>query len=286
MDTGYLVLVLGYTIICVAAVFFLRQKYPHNYLIGLVLCFFAPAWGQIYVKSKYNWVPLMIFMSFERSAIKALDGEDTFVFWLIIGGLSAFVMYFRILFARKKLISSQQPTEVDKDQNITGLVVEELSYGSSNKLSTNTSKDESDININNLKTTDILRLESALSNKSVGWNRLWIVVSIIYLITIITVIILSDSFPKKRTAEEIKASHRIIYTSESDSLGLAFMTQYQPNERELQDIVARESKWDIKKRTTFISQMFMLWIFPCLAVYALGWAIKWVYKGFVTKSGA
>ena len=117
LDTGNLVLMFGYTLICVVAAFFLRQKYPHKYSIGVILCVFAPAWGHIYVKSKHNWVPWIVFMSLERGVNKALADEKSFIFLLIIGGLSAIVMYFRILSTKNKSISSQQSTEADKDQN-------------------------------------------------------------------------------------------------------------------------------------------------------------------------
>jgi len=117
MNTSYFVLALGYTVICVAAAFLLREKFPHKYSIGLILCVFAPAWGHIYVKSKYNWVSWMIFMSLERGVNKASAGDDSLIPWLVIGGLSAFVMYFRILSAKRVPISNPQPTDDDKDRN-------------------------------------------------------------------------------------------------------------------------------------------------------------------------
>ena len=37
------------------------------------------------------------------------------------------------------------------------------------------------------------------------------------------------------------------------------------------------------KRVPFVINAFLIWIIPCLWFYALGWAIKWIYRGFKSE---
>lgn len=106
MDTFSMSLSLGYTAICVAAVFLLREKYPLRFPIGIVLCFFAPAWGQIYVKSKHNWMPWMMFMTIERafSSAETISTATWMLVWLFLWGSSGLTMYFRITSAKERAI--------------------------------------------------------------------------------------------------------------------------------------------------------------------------------------
>lgn len=115
MDTGALTLILGKNLIAIVAAFLLREKWPHKYSIGLLLCLFAPAWGQIYVESKYNWVPWLIFITLGNAAAKASSG-NSLIPWLVIGGVSSLVMYFRILATKTTPTTNFDPIE-DKDKN-------------------------------------------------------------------------------------------------------------------------------------------------------------------------
>ncbi len=100
MDSGALTFALGKTLVAIVAVFLLREKWPHRYAIGFTLCLFAPAWGQIYVESKYNWIPWFIFLSLGNAVAKANatmnNSNYDLVTWLFFGFMSLLVMYFRI----------------------------------------------------------------------------------------------------------------------------------------------------------------------------------------------
>lgn len=41
-----------------------------------------------------------------------------------------------------------------------------------------------------------------------------------------------------------------------------------------------------EKRLHLILYAFLLWLIPCLTLYALGWSISWIYKGFKQKKDA
>jgi hypothetical protein len=56
--------------------------------------------------------------------------------------------------------------------------------------------------------------------------------------------------------------------------------------------IASQEYWRIveqkasEKRHHLLLYAFLFWIFPCIALYALGWSINWVYKGFKQKKDA
>ena len=68
---------------------------------------------------------------------------------------------------------------------------------------------------------------------------------------------------------------------------IAFSTKYS---KEDMNIVSQEY-WRIveqkatEQRLHFLLNSFLFWLAPCLVLYALGWSISWVYKGFKQKKG-
>ncbi len=51
------------------------------------------------------------------------------------------------------------------------------------------------------------------------------------------------------------------------------------------DSVETSNKLTSKIRINFIGKMFATWLIPCLALYALGPSLHWVYRGFkINKS--
>jgi hypothetical protein len=144
----------------------------------------------------------------------------------------------------------------------------------SNELeSSNTTQALSNDNKNeNHETTQPVKLS--------GWQRLWIVTSVLYLMLIIVAVVNDNSFPKERTEYELRNYYSTTFYSIDDRGNMAPL----PKEtRSLKVLANEEHEFVTKKRYIFIGQMAILWVFPCLAVYALGLSINWIYKGFRAK---
>ena len=50
--------------------------------------------------------------------------------------------------------------------------------------------------------------------------------------------------------------------------------------KEYMDILSQEAS---EPRASFMLNVFLIWIIPCLSLYAIGWSIRWFFRGF--KSG-
>ena len=90
--------VYGLTIL--VAVFYLRDKYPFKYSIGILLCVLSPALGHLYVKSKYNWAPVIIFGTLSSGASSG-STNDFLGAWFLFAAISSSAMCSRISSAKK-----------------------------------------------------------------------------------------------------------------------------------------------------------------------------------------
>lgn len=143
-----------------------------------------------------------------------------------------------------------------------------------------------------------------LLDKLNGWQRLWILVSAIYLV--IVMITVCVNWPTenntKITGDEIAKflttkSLNIIIKDKEQTDGLkafkemksfgtgATMTLSQSTtQKELEylgnDINGAIAKILYKVRIWYVIRALIAWIIPCLVVYALGLSLNWVYRGF------
>ena len=142
-----------------------------------------------------------------------------------------------------------------------------------------------------------------------GWHRLWIVLSVLWLM-VLTGLAIMD-FPTKPTKptkpptkeyEEFISKYRrdspnkiispspttkpwlkyrrdspnkIISPEDFDKYSDSGIFRYERYRKELAEFP--------KKRTKFIRLHVILWLAPVLGSYALGWAIGWVIRGFKSK---
>lgn len=136
-----------------------------------------------------------------------------------------------------------------------------------------------------------------------GWQRLWIIVSVIYLLLV--VLFTWISWP---TAKEIESSwlySLIEATKDPGDYSYQIREAYQDvpdrelirriNEKyaeqkdykeELQKINQRYQKQLAslgRNRLTSLGIAFMAWIIPIGMVYLLGLAVGWIHKGFQNK---
>ena len=131
-----------------------------------------------------------------------------------------------------------------------------------------------------------------------GWTRLWIVVSVLYL-----VIVAGFAYMNRPTAE--RQQHKVEYfdklSEESMQLILSSLDANKvsrvemPNGKKIvfpkgtpltaMDKVTHEY-WDIvkseanEKLRAFVLKAILWWAIPCLVLYTLGWLIGWVTRGF------
>lgn len=148
-----------------------------------------------------------------------------------------------------------------------------------------------------------------------GWLRLWIVVSVLYLVLVVGFVTLtlphagavphSSSFydqispelrgkilgmkgadadpPERRVLLEEARRRGIITEVEMPNRHvLVFSSDIPRNE---QENVAK-AYWTVvekvagKERQKYISIAFLWWVIPVVVIYVLGWAVGWVYHGF------
>lgn len=141
-----------------------------------------------------------------------------------------------------------------------------------------------------------------------GWHRLWILICIIYLAVVVSYVIIE--YPKaeqiQHTAEyyrelSTESAQMIVSTSSQEkSLGehievempnghiIVFKDEYPEKEfkkvcLEYWDLVEQKAT---EKRVNFLIYAFLFWIVPCIGIYAFGWGISWVYKGFKSNNAA
>lgn len=147
-----------------------------------------------------------------------------------------------------------------------------------------------------------------------GWHRLWVLVSGIYLILVIVFFAMSlpkpELIPHSRTlydqlAPELKkkivkgnpnhyqgrkreiyeeARKRGLITEVKMPNGHIMVFDSEIPEKEREDVV--KEYWSVveksaaEQRMRLIGLAFGWWILPVLLLYAFGWLIGWVYRGF------
>ncbi len=137
-----------------------------------------------------------------------------------------------------------------------------------------------------------------------GWHRLWIVGCVIYLVVVATDVIRDlqhglwtfhiDEFYEKLDTESRKKIVSSDQEQNSESRNdvtrvempnghiISFSSKLPQEElekvsREYWDIVEKSAK---EAKAKLIQRESLKWLTSCLAVYALGWSLAWVYRGF------
>ena len=137
-----------------------------------------------------------------------------------------------------------------------------------------------------------------------GWQRLWILISAIYLLLVLvmgyadfptanntfladdeilknlsdkTLLMLADEGETVGRFSKIKEKFSLP-TGQEIYLSTKFTSKdkdnlYKDYEKAISNIVN-------KKRMFFLLYMLAFWAIPCLSIYALGVSFRWVYRGF------
>ncbi len=140
-----------------------------------------------------------------------------------------------------------------------------------------------------------------------GWQRLWILTSLIYLAVVVFVAAVDFPSPWKteiaqgEILENLSTKTLLLMRSAgkfADENGRIdpenVITIKFPNKTVIVPPDTKQSDLDYvnkdycntvikltnKKRISFIGTMVAVWLIPCVAVYALGLSIHWVYRGF------
>ena len=147
-------------------------------------------------------------------------------------------------------------------------------------------------------------------NKLNGWQRLWVLVSAIYLFVVIFFAVFTFPSPENNTdADKILKSLPTksleILAGQSSGVPDKLTDEHSktipvtyPNGQVL-EFLPSTNKTDIEyvskeywntvtdltntKRIIFLFQMLLAWIVPCVILYLLSWSIGWVYKGFIKE---
>ena len=125
-----------------------------------------------------------------------------------------------------------------------------------------------------------------LSLAPAGWKRLWVVLSLIYLSVVIGLAWhLYPANPYARLAAEAAATG-----AERSPLEIFGPASSQPPSPESEKraeprgryarIMAEEATASLQRQRRFVIRAALLWVGPVLAVYVLGVAWCWVYRGF------
>ena len=164
MDYSNIYIMIGYTLVVIIATFWLRSKYPERYIIGCILCVFAPAWGHIYKETKYNVVFWMLFMSLERGVAKASgdDIEEILGGWLVVCTLSSIAMFIRL--RKDKKSSGKEKVNIQETGNV--------------KVATDSHEQPSLNEIDGLKSNIQQNLKNNISYET-GISRIGIIIAII-----------------------------------------------------------------------------------------------------------
>jgi len=144
-------------------------------------------------------------------------------------------------------------------------------------------------------------------NRLNGWQRLWVLASVIYILIIIILAIVS--FPSPENYTETDKILKNLSTKSLDILAgksrgvldkladeqFKRVTVKYPNDQIL-EFLSSTNKADIEyvskdywgsvtkltntKRIIFLFDMFLAWVVPCVILYSLGWSTGWVIRGF------
>lgn len=137
-----------------------------------------------------------------------------------------------------------------------------------------------------------------------GWQRLWVLSSVIWLITVLFIAVSTyptkqntfigdDEVMKNLSDKTIKilakpggvvGKYSNIRSVETLPNGLEFSVASGMSQADIDyvrnDYTNVDNKIVNKKRISFIWQMAMFWIAPCIVIYVIGLSLNWVYRGF------
>jgi len=142
-----------------------------------------------------------------------------------------------------------------------------------------------------------------------GWQRLWVLVSGLYLVSVIAFVALE--FPKPENVSHTPAllkqlssqSRSLLVPEDKDGWQnaedwgtdvempngsrLSFKKGVPENDMS----VAAKEYWAAvtmianERRLSLVGYAALWWFIPCFAVYIIGWTVGWVYRGFRSKRG-
>ena len=141
-----------------------------------------------------------------------------------------------------------------------------------------------------------------MTTKLSGWQRLWVLFSSLYLILVVGFVAVELPRPEKippsaallkklspasqvRLLPNDKWQYADEWSADVDMPNgerLSFRKGVPEQDRALTtseywSIVSTEAR---ERRLSFLGYAAVWWIVPCFAVYILGWAVGWVYRGF------
>jgi len=133
-----------------------------------------------------------------------------------------------------------------------------------------------------------------------GWQRLWVLVSGLYLVGVIAFV--ASEFPQLEQVQSLALLQKLSPASQAllvhedkggwgtdvdmpNGITLSFKRGVSENDAKA---VAKEY-WEIvsavsnQRRLSLVGFATLAWFVPCLVLYIIGWALGWVYRGFQGK---
>jgi len=131
-----------------------------------------------------------------------------------------------------------------------------------------------------------------------GWQRLWLVAAVLYLLAV--ALFAMSNYPKAETTlhrtefyERMGKESVSVLTAALDSKDIVRVTMPNGHEipfaadtpKEKMQFISRQyyeivGEQAATERGSFFGLTFLWWMLPVLAMYAIGAAIGWVYRGF------
>lgn len=121
-----------------------------------------------------------------------------------------------------------------------------------------------------------------------GWQRLWVFLSVIYIIPVAFVVNTEfDNVFKKyqnisysRNVEKISQENKPHEVSEVSNGFLKEDFSRWLEERNKHELSKIDHENYYKDRNRIILMAIFCWAVPIIAIYVLGWSIGWIYQGF------
>lgn len=116
-----------------------------------------------------------------------------------------------------------------------------------------------------------------------GWKRLWIVLSLIYLPVVIGLV--WNHYPKTPSEKaQIDATEAaVVAANEPRESFKEILDNLTPPDPKIYATKVRE--YHLREQRWFVLKAVLLWAVPVAAVYLLGTALRWVYRGFRPARG-
>ena len=137
-----------------------------------------------------------------------------------------------------------------------------------------------------------------------GWQRLWVLMSSLYLIIMCAYVVLQFPSPEKYSHNSellkklLEESRALLVPADKEGwtdvenvgtdveMPNGAILPFKQGVSETKMSVAVKEYWAVvtsatnERRLSLAWNSILWWFIPCIAIYIFGWAIGWVYRGF------